>query len=435
MEKDYWFFMSYAGRDLVLTSKEGSTGDAYLNIFFNDLAKEVAAKAGLLKTRKESEVGFIAGASIETGDIWPDTLVEALQTCRAFICVYSRSYFCSEYCGKEFQVFLDRLNRYNATLPPKTTPPRLIMPVLWEHPDTYPKQLPPALANVQFTHDKFGKAYAENGLNFLMRQKQHEDDYNKFVVNFALHLMREVEAHPVPPLPLPPSIEDVKPAFPVPLEKKRLATAPEDAGPKVARFIFVAGRNAEYLDVRRKLDAYGSDNAREWKPYHPRINEPVGITTQKVAFEENLYYEHAPIDEDFIKRLRDAEASNIIVIIIVDPWSVKLKTYEKQMSDYDLYNFVNCGILIPWNDEDEETKKDGDALKKRIEEIFSRNFVLDNPYIRESISSSEELQKKLTAAIHEVRKRIIQRGRVLRKIESRNTKPLPTVSGTQGGTI
>jgi FxsC-like protein len=440
MAKDYWFFMSYAGRDAVIGPDDNDAGDAYLNLFFRDLAKEVAAKAGLDEELKPPDIGFLAPASIPTGWHWPLALIEALQTSRTYICVYSRSYFNSLYCGKEFQFFLDRLKAHAG---PGAEPAPLILPLLWEHPDTLPKELPPALSEIQFKHDDFGRAYAENGLSYLKRQSRHKDDYDKFVQKFAAYLVGVAEQYRVPPRDAPPSLKDAKAAFPVSLEEKRQQSARAaggggphppagDAGPKVARFIFVAGQGSEYACVKDRVDCYDPD-VRGWKPYLPATDEPVGLTTLRVALAERLYYEDAPAGPDLLQRLDEAEEKNIIVILIVDPWSVRIETYRRLMSDYDRRNFVNCGVLIPWNEQDDETQSGGDKLLDAIEKVFSRNLVFDNPYIREPIPSSEELQKKLTAAIHEVRKRIMQRGRVLRKIKSGSARPLPTVEGPQGG--
>lgn len=434
MAKDYWFFMSYAGRDAVISPDNNDAGDPYLEIFFKDLAKEVAAKAGLDKGLEPPDIGFLAPASIPTGGYWDPALIEALQTSRTFICVYSPSYFNSLSCGKEFQFFLDRLNAHAG---PGAVPPPLILPLLWEHPDTLPKVRPPALDAIQFKDDDLGAAYAKNGLSYLIRRSD-KDEYDKFVQRFALHLTGVAEQHKdVPELASPPSFEDAKAAFPVSLEEKQKQQAsqasPGDVGPRVARFIFVAGQRSEYACVRQKVDCYDPKDAREWKPYIPATDEPVGLTAQRAALDEKLHYEPAHAGPNLLRQLDEAERANIIVILIVDPWSVQVETYRRLMSDYDRRLFVNCGVLIPWNEQDDETRSGAVKLRDALAEVFSRNLTINNPYIHETIPSSAELQKKLTAAIHEVRKRIMQRSHVPRKIETESIRPLPTVEGPQGG--
>jgi FxsC-like protein len=444
MEKDYWFFMSYAGRDAILGDAQTCVVDSYLKIFFNDLALELASKAGIEGEIKVPEIGFIAERSIKNGDLWPSALVDALQTSRALICIYSRSYFSSEYCGKEFQVFLDRLNEYMKTAPPGTSRPRLILPVLWEHPDTLPKQRPPAISEIQYKHDDFGKAYAENGLNFLMRQRQHKPDYSNFVFKFAKQLFEEAEQKRLPPLRTPPSLTEVKAAFPLPVEQDpplqpragNIGPIPrrtENVGPNVAQFLFVAGRDKEYLDIRKGVECYGQEGGREWKPFYPEIDEAVGMISQAVAVSEKLFYENLTISEGLIEHLSKAEENNKIVIIVIDPWSIQVQNYRNRLLDFDRHNFINCGLLIPWNENDNETKNRGNELRDSIEQTLSRYYVLNTPYIRESVRSPEELQKKLIAAIHELRKRIVQRAKVFRPIENENSTHMPTVTGPGGG--
>lgn len=90
---DYWFFLSYARND--------ANGYAYLKQFFEDLAREIRRMVPLDANTKYTEIGFIDQSDIETGDQWPQTLTEALQTSKTLVCLYSRGYFNSEFCGRE----------------------------------------------------------------------------------------------------------------------------------------------------------------------------------------------------------------------------------------------------------------------------------------------------------------------------------------------
>ncbi|MFB9356850.1 TIR domain-containing protein, partial [Actinoplanes nipponensis] len=90
-----YFFLSYArGRD-----------DVYVHQFFQDLSQEVRALAGL---GPEAEVGFLDHRSIQPGDVWPETLVDALSRCQAFLALCSPAYFLSEPCGREWAIFAER---------------------------------------------------------------------------------------------------------------------------------------------------------------------------------------------------------------------------------------------------------------------------------------------------------------------------------------
>ncbi|HKG23709.1 MAG TPA: TIR-like protein FxsC, partial [Blastocatellia bacterium] len=155
---DYWFFLSYAKRDAL--------DNHYLKKFYKDLAQAVGRAAALDSSVADSEIGFFDGQGIETGDSWRGTLTEALQTSRVLVCLFSRSYFNSEFCGKEFHVFRARLEDYRRSSKAKERP-ALILPVLWDNPFKLPK-MPAAVTEMQYTHDDFGATYAREGLQLLM---------------------------------------------------------------------------------------------------------------------------------------------------------------------------------------------------------------------------------------------------------------------------
>jgi hypothetical protein len=87
--------------------------------------------------------GFIDRADIQPGDEWPEALAEGLRTAETLVCLYSPSYFGSDYCGKEMQVFLERRANYMRSNAGK--PPANIIAVAWQPiPRRVPKTLPAA---------------------------------------------------------------------------------------------------------------------------------------------------------------------------------------------------------------------------------------------------------------------------------------------------
>jgi hypothetical protein len=109
--------------------------------------------------------------------------------------------------------------------------------------------------------------------------------------------------------------------------------------------------------------------------------------------------------------------------------------------------FVNCEILIPWNDADPETQRDQAILQEKLGKVFENYFILNIPYLRSSIRSPDDLKKQLTLAIQDAHRRLMQRGTVHQLVaparagggsaESSATVAGPTVSatGTNGGTV
>src|SRR6476661_6364046 len=120
--REYWFFLSYARTDNI---------GPYHKRFHKDLSNEIRRRAALNSSTPIQQIGFFDETGIEVGDKWPDSLASALQSTRTLICLYSRSYFASPYCGKEFEVFRQRVAGVPGALP-------LIMPVLWDPPEDLP---------------------------------------------------------------------------------------------------------------------------------------------------------------------------------------------------------------------------------------------------------------------------------------------------------
>jgi FxsC-like protein len=174
---------------------------------------------------------------------------------------------------------------------------------------------------------------------------------------------------------------------------------PEPVGPAAAKFVFVAGRNIELAPIRTRIDFYG-DRDRDWRPYRPEFDRAVGIIAQDAASAEGLHYEHTPLSEDIISRFREAEKTNTIVVIIVDPWTIHVESYKKFMLDYDKYNFLNCALLIVWNEDDDETKTSLDKLQQTTRKVLARSLLGNSGHIRARVVSAEQLQRELKALAH-----------------------------------
>jgi FxsC-like protein len=421
---DPWFFLSYSTTD----------DSPYLTKFYEDLALEVRRLAALRGDMRPKDIGFIDVSSIQTGEFWDNALLNALRSSRMLVCLYSRGYFGSEYCGKEFQIFMSRVAKYAATLPKGQKQPRLIMPVLWDPPDWLPQRLPEIITRIQFTHADFGQVYAEKGLLYLLKMGRYADDYQQFLDSFARALVRDAEQHTLPHEGDVPPLAEVLSAFhaSAPAVGLDADLTPENVGPGAAQFVFVAGRDQELRSVRNRIDAYGSEGGRDWRPFLPDVSRAVGIISQGAAAREDLFYEQLPVGQDLLDKLRIAERTNTIVLFVVDPWSADLQHYRQRLQEYDQLNFINCGILVPWNERDDEMANSSDRLRYNIRQTFYRTFMANSTYIRDSIGTVDELERELIAAINDVRRRIVQHAEVMRPVAAGEAKPLPQISGPGG---
>jgi MinD-like ATPase involved in chromosome partitioning or flagellar assembly len=157
VERDYLFYVSYAMPDR----------DDFMEQFIEDLRREVR-----LLTGARSPVDFVDLLDMARGVDWNAQLMEALSRSRVLVPLYSPALFESASAGKEFQYFLQR------HFP--------ILPILWVE---FVKQPPAAAAEIAWTNPDYPDIYQKLGLRALMRLSRYEDEYRKFMRQFALHLV------------------------------------------------------------------------------------------------------------------------------------------------------------------------------------------------------------------------------------------------------
>ena len=97
-------------------------------------------------------VRFFDQSSIDTGDVWTTALAAPLLTCPVAVPPYTPLYFTRPACGKEFQVFFERV--------PQRGGPSGIVPVLWT-PATPPSK---SIAELNYTDAAFPSQYAQVGM-------------------------------------------------------------------------------------------------------------------------------------------------------------------------------------------------------------------------------------------------------------------------------
>src|SRR5688572_19336018 len=185
----YLFFLSYA--------REDNNTDGLVKKFYEDLCKDIAGKIAT----SPKDVGFFDGAEIEPGLDWDQKLASALQQSSVFIAIYSPYYFQKKFCGKEWTVFRSRVEAYAKSLPNGAEIPGLMFPVLWQKEDYVLPRIPPPLGKIQYKFDDYGKAYAEQGLRVMLRNKKFKQQYDDFIPVLADKMIEAAQRHKLPVLP------------------------------------------------------------------------------------------------------------------------------------------------------------------------------------------------------------------------------------------
>src|SRR6516165_1463046 len=91
----FYFFLSHARID-----RDNDSAHVLVKLY-EDLDREICRKENI----REGVAGFFDRTGIQQGTNWAHELNEALRTCRVLLCVYSKAYFDSDYCGREWAIF------------------------------------------------------------------------------------------------------------------------------------------------------------------------------------------------------------------------------------------------------------------------------------------------------------------------------------------
>jgi hypothetical protein len=180
-----YFFLSYARTP---HNDQGKNLNIWVERFYHDLCDEI-----LQQTRLPHGVapGFM-DVDIRTGVEWDRRLARELASCRVFVPLYSRWYFRSVQCGKEWAAFELRRQRYME----RHSPPEVIVPARWL---PVPQDaLPDSITSIQFTHADLRAQYLAQGLYGLMKLRQYRDHYLRAVQALAVRIIEVAEGIRLP---------------------------------------------------------------------------------------------------------------------------------------------------------------------------------------------------------------------------------------------
>jgi FxsC-like protein len=414
----YEFFLSYTR----------ANNDAFLKKFFADLSDVVRELRG---EPAGQEVGFFDQQDLELGEDWDASLVEALQTSKVVVPVFSPAYFKSEYCGKELALFRQRCA---AAVKPGQPLPPLIKPVIWVQPRE--GDIPESLGAGQYA---FGDPQAiQNTKGFkhiLKRLGDLQTKYNDLIEDLAQQIVKAGDNHPLPRLPVVPSLGRVAPLFP----KARVA-APNGAGtsagagdagaagssaapmpatpvgPKHVRFVFVAADPQRFGQARRRED-YLATGGADWKPYFPANQTRIHRFVQNVVASDELDFtsDELRFDQNLLAEILKAWEQRQIVVLIVDGWSLhwdpQVRTLLSQLDQRIDYHWC---VLVPHNEDD----PDASALRPQINAAISQTFdrhanLIRNPiFFREGLKTPDDLRSALRAVLTSLKEEIRKRASV-----------------------
>jgi FxsC-like protein len=341
-----YFFLSYARKD---------DRDEFVKRFYDDLVLELRR----IRADPAAHLAFRDVERLGLGADWAQVLGEAVGHCRAFVALYSPTYLTSEYCGKEWTAFRERLHEYRRET--EIDVPALV-PVLWA---PMGAKVPEEIARFQYQEAGMGQEYSTHGLMHVLRTDPTGEAYRRIVEKVAFRVRIAADRFR---LPVTPGLDlgDVRGLFPV-AEPQR-ATAAGDGHVQV----FLAAGVADPLPEGRNRPEYYGRSPREWTPYHPPKHPTVAHRAQKVIVEEGYTSNIEVVDDGLSGRLDETMRNNQTSILLVDPWAVRSEGYRDALAGYDAQNRPATGVLVPCNDSDEETGDE--AIWQDLSRVFWRNW-------------------------------------------------------------
>ena len=417
----YEFFLSYAR----------ANNDPFLKTFFDELSQAIRDRRGLART---ADVGFFDQRDLELGELWDDTLVEALQTSHVFLAVTSPGYFKSEYCGKEWGLFRQRLI-HAAGGGPRLAP--LLKPVIWIPIKDLISRLPPAVADGQLVLGDPHGIQNERGFKHLLKNRQaHDVLVNTLIEGLADEIVAAADGHPMPRLPNVPRLRDVKSAFatetPVGAPPPPVASP---TGPKHVRFVYVAA-SPNMFGNARDPDPYIENGGADWKPFYPQDPRRVHRLVQNFVSNDELDFtsEELPFSPNLLAQIDDAWRKRQIVVLIVDGWTVQWDANARAvLQQLDARLDYHWCVFVPSNEGDRGSVDARVAIDAAISQTFDRHVNLaPNPlFFRANIASADDLRRNLQDVLTKLKEEIKKRAPVSRPIPAGPSRAVVTGPSAQ----
>jgi FxsC-like protein len=342
-----FFFLSYA-HSVRPDGPDPDDPDQLIGRLFKDLCNHISDETG----RPAGSVGFM-DRELQPRNEWPWHLSRNLATCRVFVPMYSRRYFQSEHCGKEWAAFRDRARNGSAHASGHV---EAILPALWR---PFPrKELPEAASEIHFNPGELGQIYAEYGFYGIMKLTRFSDEYEWVAYNLAERILRVTERAP-----------DPGPAMDYGALASAFGSAPDTPGDKRLRIIIAAPHRGD-LPPGRSGDHYGQA-PRDWNPYAPDSVEPLAEHAVVLARRDGFRPELGDLYEQADDLMRDAgPAPGAAAVLLIDPWAVLQSHCRPVLARLDELDKPWVQVVVVWNRKDAEMAAAEGELRRALAEAM-----------------------------------------------------------------
>jgi FxsC-like protein len=349
-----YFFLSYA-RTPKRDPADRDNPDRWVHKLYKDLCDAILQMTDV----QPVEAGFM-DVENKVGVEWSPALMDAIKNCRVFVPLYSRRYFESANCGREWFAFARREVTHRARGGERVD---AIVPALWTRLDR--DQIPAIAQTFQYSHPDFGQRYCADGFYGLIKLRNFRADYQRAVHRLAERIVEigdKSVAH---------ANDDVQG-----MERKDFESLSSAFGPTSARRttsghlqITVLAHDTSTLPQGRARDYYGA-TPRSWSPYQPSYPQPIADYVVELA---RNCLDCDPLIDTFDAAAPSGSGNERTPppgICLVDAWVVMSDAHHEKLRRLNELAVPWLSVMIPWNGDDQGLAAEADVLRVKLEEYL-----------------------------------------------------------------
>jgi FxsC-like protein len=354
-----YFFLSYA-RTPKRDPADRDDPDRWVHKLYKDLCAEILQ----MTDARSEEAGFMDRED-KIGSAWSPELIGELARCRVFVPLYSRRYFESDHCGREWFAFARREITARAR---GSALVDAIVPALWTRLDR--ERLPPVAQAVQFDHSLLGERYYTEGFYGIMKLQNYRVDYQRAVHRLAQRIIDVADQSAV--LADDSSLRRVTTSD---FDSLPSAFGPASARRTVDRQIQIAvlAHDTSTLPPGISRSHYGP-SPQAWSPYWPDYTTPIAAYAQDLARESLDCTPLVATFDDDVGTWASNGPPMPPSLCLVDPWVSISDQHLEQLRKLNQIEDPWVSVLIPWSSQDRELNEAGDVLRTKLAERLGRKL-------------------------------------------------------------
>ena len=346
-----YFFLSYA-RTPKRDPSERDDPDRWVFKLYRDLCGAILQ----MTDARPEEAGFMDREN-KLGTEWSPELTTALGRCRVFVPLYSRRYFESDNCGREWFAFARREITHKAQ---GSQVVDAVVPALWTRIER--DKLPHVAQSVQFDHNFLGERYCTDGFYGIMKLQNYRADYQRAVHRLAERIIAVGDE----------SVAFVDENVVKGMTQADFESLPSAFGPaSVSRTaegqleITVLAHDVSTLPPGRASDYYGA-TSHTWSPYRPDYTQPVADYAVELAKKCLDCTPQVGAFEDGMANWGSNGHPVPPSLCLVDAWVSVSAKHQEQLSRLDQVKESWVSVLIPWNSQDPGMHDAKDDLREKL---------------------------------------------------------------------